>query len=135
MFEAFPYTNFHDMNMDWILQKMKELLKEWETFETEWRDTLAAHGKDIEQLRKELAELIRDLESGKYLEEYMSIIEKWINDNVVKIIGDTVKYVTFGLTDDGYFCALIPATWEFIQFNTIIGDTNDPLYGHLTLTW
>lgn len=25
MFEQFPYTNFHDLNLDWILKKLKEL--------------------------------------------------------------------------------------------------------------
>lgn len=25
LFENFPYTNFHDMNMDWLLKKVKEL--------------------------------------------------------------------------------------------------------------
>lgn len=24
-FEHFPYTNFHDMNLDWLLQKVQEL--------------------------------------------------------------------------------------------------------------
>lgn len=27
VFEQFPYTNFHDLNLDWALQK----LKEWDT--------------------------------------------------------------------------------------------------------
>ena len=25
VFENFPYTNFHDLNLDWILNKVKEL--------------------------------------------------------------------------------------------------------------
>lgn len=30
VFEQFPYTNFHDLNLDWILQKIKELQTELE---------------------------------------------------------------------------------------------------------
>ena len=25
LFEQFPYSNFHELNLDWILQKIKEL--------------------------------------------------------------------------------------------------------------
>lgn len=28
LFEQFPYTNFHNLNLDWILQKYKELIEE-----------------------------------------------------------------------------------------------------------
>ena len=28
VFEQFPYTNMHDLNLDWILQKLKEFEKE-----------------------------------------------------------------------------------------------------------
>lgn len=28
-FENFPYSNFHDMNLDWIILKIKELVQEW----------------------------------------------------------------------------------------------------------
>ena len=33
LFEQFPYTNFHDMNLDWLLQKMKELAASQKTLE------------------------------------------------------------------------------------------------------
>ena len=25
LFEQFPYTNFHELNLDWVLSKLKEL--------------------------------------------------------------------------------------------------------------
>ena len=28
LFEQFPYTNFHEMNMDWLLRAVKSLSKE-----------------------------------------------------------------------------------------------------------
>ena len=30
LFEQFPYTNFHDLNLDWFLNTFKDLLSEWE---------------------------------------------------------------------------------------------------------
>ena len=32
LFERFPYTNFHEMNTAWIIQKMKELEAAWNNF-------------------------------------------------------------------------------------------------------
>lgn len=33
VFESFPYTNFHEMNMDWLLKKVKELSAQVTEFE------------------------------------------------------------------------------------------------------
>ena len=32
MFDKYPYTDFHEMNLDWILQEMKDLVDSWESF-------------------------------------------------------------------------------------------------------
>lgn len=48
-FERFPYTNFHDLNLDWILEKIKEI----ETFfnnlnvEKELKEEIEKHFNDI----------------------------------------------------------------------------------------
>lgn len=34
LFEQFPYTNFHEMNLDWIVKSMADLVEEWENFGT-----------------------------------------------------------------------------------------------------
>ena len=31
-FEKFPYTNFHDLNLDWFLAEFKKLQDEWDSF-------------------------------------------------------------------------------------------------------
>ena len=36
-FEYFPYTNFHDLNLDWILQQMKTLAEQWGLTENQWK--------------------------------------------------------------------------------------------------
>lgn len=36
IFRQFPYTNFHEMNMDWLLSKVKELAAEWLTYSENW---------------------------------------------------------------------------------------------------
>jgi hypothetical protein len=32
MFDHFPYTNFHELNLDWILQALKEIEKTMDQF-------------------------------------------------------------------------------------------------------
>lgn len=36
--ELFPYTNFHEMNLDWIVSKVLELSKQWNSTETEFKN-------------------------------------------------------------------------------------------------
>lgn len=93
--------------------------------------------KDINQLKTELDLVQAELEkvkNGKYVSLYINALASWIDNNLQELVGRVVKYVFFGLTDDGYFCAYIPDSWKFISFDTII-DTTSPLYGHLLLQW
>lgn len=39
LFDQFPYTNFHEMNQDWLLQVCKQLAEDMATVQTEWTDT------------------------------------------------------------------------------------------------
>lgn len=93
--------------------------------------------KDIKQLKAELDLVQAELEKvkkGEYVSLYINALASWIDNNLQELVGRVVKYVFFGLTDDGYFCAHIPDSWKFISFDTII-DTTSPLYGHLLLQW
>ena len=38
-FYQFPGTDFHDLNLDWLLQQMKNCLAEWATTKTAWENT------------------------------------------------------------------------------------------------
>lgn len=93
--------------------------------------------KDIKQLQQELSLVQAELEkvkNGDYVSLYINALAEWIDSNLQELVGRVVKYVFFGLSDDGYFVAYIPDTWNFINFDTII-DTTSPLYGHLLLQW
>lgn len=35
-FSNFPYTDFHNLNLDWVLETTKNLDKEWNVYHTEW---------------------------------------------------------------------------------------------------
>ena len=63
---------------------------------------------------------------------YREQMEKWFNDNAWAIYQKIAKQVYFGLTDDGYFCAYVPDSWNEITFDTgaVYGRTD---YGRLCL--
>ena len=43
LFENFPYTNFHDLNLDWIIQALKDLDKKVDTIEDRVTDAAKAY--------------------------------------------------------------------------------------------
>lgn len=40
MFVELPYTNFHELNLDWIIQKLNETVQTVETFEQQLPETI-----------------------------------------------------------------------------------------------
>lgn len=67
-----------------------------------------------------------DFENGKFLE--------WANKNLPAMVCEMVRFVWFGLTPDGHFCAYVPANWGWLTFNTG-SDITEPEYGHLIITY
>lgn len=63
---------------------------------------------------------------------YRAQMEQWFKDNAWTIYERTAKQVYFGLTDDGYFCAYVPDSWNEITFDTgaVFGRSD---YGRLIL--
>lgn len=91
----------------------------------------------IEILTRELTELKalfeKFMESG-FDDYYKEQVEQWIDTHLRYIFEQVVSVVFFGLTDDGYFCAWIPHSWQTIIFDTIM-DYSDDNYGHLVLKY
>lgn len=81
-----------------------------------------------------LAGEVEDVKNGKYVQLYLDSIIAWIDANLQQLVGRIVKFVCFGLSDDGYFTAYIPATWAFLSFDSV-AVYNDPDYGKLVIQW
>lgn len=67
-----------------------------------------------------------DFENGKFLE--------WADKNLPAMVCEMVRFVWFGLTPDGHFCAYVPANWGWLTFDTGT-DITEPEYGHLIITY
>lgn len=85
--------------------------------------------KDIDVLRQEMDEVLA------FMEKYREEAEKIIKEEIEKYIA---TMVFFGITNEGYFVAYIPESWDDITFNTTELDIFLPIqpeYGHLVLSY
>lgn len=125
-FNLYPYINENDLNLDYLLKHVKELMARVSTLE-QWR-------LEHEAEYNELKTLYDQVMSGNFPPTIVDAFYNWMSANALALVGSLVKHVYFGLTDSGYFCAFIPENWSDVTFDTI--DTfEDPLYGHLMLLY
>ena len=61
IFRNFPYTNFHELNDDWIIEEVKRLATEWAEYNGKWdnlySDITSAFGDFKEQFDEYIASI------------------------------------------------------------------------------
>jgi len=127
----FPWTDVHNLNIDWILKVLKQMAEEWK----ELIKQVDGNSADIDELQKQvtaLEKLLEDIKNGDYVDLYLDALQNWIDKNLQNLVANIVKYIWFGLTDDGHLCAYIPKSWDFITFDTNMNYDSDR-YGRLLL--
>ena len=127
----FPHTRTYDTDLGWIIKHISE-----------YDDIIHALDEWIETNTPKIDELMQfmaDLQNENTLPEGVKeAIYAWCREHIVDLVGQLVKNVFFGLTDNGYFVAYIPESWDDIIFNTteydiFLADFNQ--YGHLVLSY
>ena len=73
------------------------------------------------------------IESGFY-DYYETMLETWIKNNMPCIVGNSVKFFSFGIDDTGHVFVDIPKTWAFLTmaWNLDYGSEN---FGKLEMEW
>lgn len=128
-YNKYNYTDFHELNLSWLLKVVKQLLIEMDNMD-EWK---AQHIEEYDQLKK----LYDDIVSGNFPDAMEDALKDWTVENSVSIIGELIKSIFVNLNDDGYIVFFIPDSWEDIVFGTTGLDTFPAGidYGHLTLNY
>ena len=130
LFSVYPYHNFSDYNLDWVIKTVKELTPRLAELEA-WRN-------EHEDEYQELKQFYDDIIAGNFPDSMIESLKDWLSRNAIDLIGELVKMVFFGLTDSGYFVAYIPESWRDIVFNTTEYDlfiSSFGEYGHLVLSY
>lgn len=122
----------YQYDLYWLVNQLKQALTNTETLRLHdiGQDT-RLDGLDIltAQLKDATCQLFAKLKAGDFTKD--TFIE-WVNTNMTDIIHQMVRFVFFGIDDDGHFVAYIPASWDFLHFDTLL-DPDKPGYGHLVV--
>ena len=128
-FFEFPHTRTYDTDLGWLIKHTKTA--------EEAIETLNAWVTENEPTIDNLKQLYIDLTTGQLPKAMTKAIELWLSQNAADVVTQLIKMVFFGLTDDGYFVAYIPDSWDDITFGTSgLDDFPSGVdFGHLTLTY
>lgn len=127
-FFEFPHTRTYDNDLGWLIKNVKSAVDAVAALEA-WKESAEGSINDLQKL-------LDDIAAGNFPKEISDAIKNWITVNFYDIVGDMAKTVWFGLTDNGYFVAYIPESWQDIVFRTTGYDITvdvQPEFGHLVL--
>lgn len=94
IYRQFPYTNFHDLNLDWLLENMRGLLTEWAEYQEKWNvlyndittafdDFKAVFDEHIAQYDAEFRSFINSIDVNK---ELRTVFDQAVADGTVASI-------------------------------------------------
>lgn len=123
IFNNFPYTNFHEINLDWLIKQVSDLIEKYPGMIS-----------DISQLANELSKRVATLEK-----DYDYLSTGGLEKNLREVLSAFMPAMIYPeISDAGYIIYNIPGTWDAITFNTTGVDIDldmQPEYGHLVLSY
>lgn len=92
---------------------------------------------DYQKAYEDFKKMVKDIENGTFPPSVINAFNLYMQKHGLELVGQLVKMVFFGITDDGYFVAYIPEFWDDIIFNTTGYDIDIPDrdFGHLVLSF
>lgn len=96
-FSNFPYTDFHNLNLDWLLKTTKDLNTKWDDYYKQWNKWQTDVQNYIDNLDY-IAAIDAYLDGLKNSGELADIIDTWLTEYGLITIGDSYGE---GYTPDG----------------------------------
>lgn len=96
-FSNFPYTDFHNLNLDWVLATTKDLNTKWDDYYTQWNKWQSDIQNYIDNLDFNAA-IDNYMDALKASGELSDIIDTWLTEYGIITIGDSYGE---GYTPDG----------------------------------
>ena len=81
IFRHFPYTNFHELNLDWFLDQFKELTHDWDYYNelwSAWKTDITNDFNEVSNEFKDLEEYIHYILGDTAFEDY---IYQWLEEH------------------------------------------------------
>lgn len=133
-FEDGLHGHLYQYDLGWMVSELRKNVDRITSLEA-WKEKhepeYTALYNEVKSLEALLGALEGIIQSGNFSP---AALNAWAERNMPDLVAKIVRYVFFGLSTDGHFVAMIPTSWDFIQFDTIV-DPKSNLYGHLILQW
>ena len=153
IFRQFPYSNFHEMNLDEIIKVIKNMLEEWARYYSEWDDwkEQVQHEWDEmviyinnyfdnldvqEEINNKIVAMVNSGEFGTIVQPYIPPeVASWLAAHITQPVGvviDTSLTVSGACADakvtgDYIFDILNDLDYSYIGFRRYL-DSNDDLF-------
>ena len=111
----YPGTNFHDLNLDWMLEQIKTCLAEWETVKGEWSDTQ----EDWQELQTYVQNYFANLDVSQEISDKIDAMVA--NGTFLTLIQSTVESQTAATTSAWIAENLSQETGYVIDKSLLVG--------------
>lgn len=129
-FFEFPNTRTYDSDLGWLIRD--------DMTQDEAIANIKQWIEDTQPTIEDLENLYTQIVNGNFPQAMIDAIETWMAENALDLVGEMVKQVYFGLSNNGNFIVTIPQQWSDLVFKTTGYDYNtalQPEYGHLCLLY
>lgn len=136
IFRQFPYTNFHELNLDWFLSEFNKLVETWKTYNDDWenwKDNIDATIEEFRELINEehisiyLKEIVEEMiESGEFDELLASVLAEMVTNEFIEGDYNITRFNNASNQETFVYWRKIPKDYEPYIAYTEIG-TKSPI--------